>query len=121
MLDWEIIRTFVAIFLPTVALMAGTFWKVMAMIQRLETDGAAMIRRLENEHDESSKELHSRINRVREDMVHKSDIQKWQDVFTAELKDTRREVRAGITETNKRLDDILTMLAQPQSFHSRDK
>lgn len=82
------------------SILIGAFWKVVSMI-----------RRVEDEMDNSSKELHARINRVREDTVQKSDLDGHLTRLSNDMREMRQEHREATKDTNARLDALLAAIA----------
>jgi len=82
------------------SILAGAFWKLVSMV-----------RRVEDEMDRNSKELHARINRVREDTVQKSDLDGHLTRLSSDMRDMRQEQREATKDTNTRLDALLSAIA----------
>jgi len=78
------------------SLLAGAFWKLVLMV-----------RRVEDEMDVNSKELHARINRVREDTVHKSDLDRHLSRLSEDMHEMHKEQLQANKDTNARLDALL--------------
>lgn len=83
--------------------LVGAFWRLVGMIQRVEKDLAA-----------SASELHDRVNRVREDMVKKADLDGHLNRMSDDMREMRnnqsdaaKEQRDANQATNKRLDELM--------------
>lgn len=76
------------------------FWKVLSMI-----------RRVEDELDTNSRELHARVSRIREETVHKSDLDGHLARLSQDMREMRTEQRAATKDTNQRLDALLAAIA----------
>lgn len=99
--DWKwIIGIAVTLTLGWGSIMIGAFWRLVSMI-----------RRVEDEMDNSSKELHARINRVREDTVQKSDLDVHLTRLSSDMREMRNEQREATKITNTRLDALLAAIA----------
>lgn len=99
--DWKwIIGIAVTLTLGWGSLLAGAFWKLVSMV-----------RRVEDEMDSNSKELHARINRVREDTVQKSDLDGHLTRLSEDMREMRNEHRQATKDTNTRLDALLSAIA----------
>jgi len=99
--DWKwIIGVAVTVTLGWGSLLAGAFWRLVSMI-----------RRVEDEVSENSKELHARINRVREDTVQKSDLDGHLTRLSEDMREMRKEQREATKDTNTRLDALLSAIA----------
>ena len=81
-------------------ILAGAFWRLVWMIRRVEDDVG-----------NNSKELHARINRVREDTVHKSDLDGHLNRLLNDMREIRDEHRQSRKDTNARLDALLSAIA----------
>jgi len=81
-------------------IMIGAFWRLVSMI-----------RRVEDEVNGNSKELHARINRVREDTVQKSDLDGHLNRLLNDMREIRDEHRQSRKDTNARLDALLSAIA----------
>ena len=81
-------------------ILAGAFWRLVSMI-----------RYVEHEVDNNSKELHARINRVREDTVQKSDLDGHLLRLSSDMREMRDEHRQSTKDTNARLDALLSAIA----------
>ena len=81
-------------------ILIGAFWRLVSMI-----------RRVEDEVDGNSKELHARINRVREDTVQKSDLDGHLTRLSNDMREMRQEHREATKDTNARLDALLSAIA----------
>ena len=98
-LQWTIgIAVTITLFFGTT--MVGAFWKIVAMVKKVEESM-----------EDSSKELHARINRVREDTVHKSDLEGHLTRLGTEMRDMRQEQRDATKSTNERLDKLIDAMA----------
>lgn len=99
--DWKwIIGIAVTLTLGWGSILIGAFWRLVSMI-----------RRVEDEMDNSSKELHARINRVREDTVQKSDLDGHLTRLSNDMREMRQEHRDATKATNERLDALVTAVA----------
>lgn len=99
--DWRwIIGTAVTLTLGWGSLLGGMFWKLVSMI-----------RRMEDEVDSNSKELHARINRVRNDTVQKSDLDGHLSRLSEDMREMRNDHRHATKDTNTRLDALLSAIA----------
>jgi len=81
-------------------ILTGAFWRLVSMI-----------RRVEGEVNGNSKELHARINRVREDTVQKSDLDGHLNRLLNDMREMRDEHRQSRKDTNARLDALLSAIA----------
>lgn len=99
--DWKwVIGIAVTLTLGWGSILIGAFWRLVSMI-----------RRVEDEMDNSSKELHARINRVREDTVQKSDLDGHLTRLSNDMREMRQEHREATKDTNARLDALLAAIA----------
>ena len=99
--DWQwIIGLGVTLSLGWGSLLIGAFWRIVAMIRRVEQDAHT-----------SAKELHTRINRTREHMVQKSDHDGQLALLTQNMREMRQEQREATKDTNARLDALLAAIA----------
>lgn len=57
-------------------------------------------------------QLHERVNRVRDEYVRRVDLDDHVKQLRDGMKEMRDETREGLKETNKRLDQLLAVLAQ---------
>lgn len=57
-------------------------------------------------------QLHDRVNRVRDEYVKRVDLDDHVRQLREGMKERRDETREGLKETNKRLDQVLAVLAQ---------
>ncbi|WP_313026620.1 hypothetical protein [Brucella sp.] len=57
-------------------------------------------------------QLHERVNRVRDEYVRRVDLDDHVRQLRDGMKEMRDETREGLKETNKRLDQVLAVLAQ---------
>lgn len=55
---------------------------------------------------------HDRVNRVRDEYVRRVDLDDHVKQLREGMKEMRDETREGLKETNKRLDQVLAVLAQ---------
>lgn len=83
------------------SILVGAFWRVVAMV-----------RRVEDEMDRNHSELHARVDRVREDTVHKSDVDGHIARLSADMRDMRQEQQKATHDLNQRLDALLTELSK---------
>jgi len=81
-------------------ILIGAFWRLVSMI-----------RRVEDEVGNNSKEMHARINRVREDTVQKSDLDGHLNRLLNDMREMRDEHRQSRKDTNARLDALLSAIA----------
>lgn len=79
------------------SILIGAFWRLVSMI-----------RRVEDEMDKNDRELHARVNRVREDTVQKADLDGHLSRLSADMREMRDEHRAATAATNNRLDALLS-------------
>lgn len=82
------------------SILIGAFWRLVSMI-----------RRVEDEVDESSKELHARINKTREETVQKADLEGHLARLSNDMREMRHEHRASTKDVNARLDALLAAIA----------
>lgn len=82
-----------------VGLSAGIFWKIQARIDVVERKAA-----------EGDKELHGRVNRVRETMVHKQELDNHIQHLRSEMQEMRAEQREANRYTAERLDKLLDVI-----------
>lgn len=78
----------------------GAFWRLVSMI-----------RRVEDKADSNGKELHARIDKVRDDTVHKSDLDGHLTRLSSDMREMRDEHRQSSKDTNARLDALLSAIA----------
>lgn len=90
----------VTIALAWTSALIGAFWRLMAMIRGVE-------RRVED----SEKEIHGRIDRVREDKVNKADLDGHLKRLSDDMREMRQEQREATKDTNARLDALLSAIA----------
>lgn len=90
----------VSILLAWLSILAGAFWKIMGIIRRVERDS-----------QQADEHLHARVNRMREDTVHKADLHDLGVRLSADMKEMRQEHRDATTATNNRLDALLAAIA----------
>jgi CHASE3 domain sensor protein len=88
----------------TVALIA-TFRSLSASMQNGEDRLAASLK-------EGDDQLHERVNRVKDEYVRRVDLDDHVRQLRDGMKEMRDETREGLKETNKRLDQVLAVLAQ---------
>jgi septal ring factor EnvC (AmiA/AmiB activator) len=81
-------------------ILVGAFWRLVSMI-----------RHVEDEVGNNSKDLHARINRVREDTVQKSDLDAHLNRLLNDMREIRDEHRQSRKDTNARLDALLSAIA----------
>ena len=81
-------------------ILIGAFWRLVSMI-----------RHVEDEVGNNSKDLHARINRVREDTVQKSDLDAHLNRLLNDMREIRDEHRQSRKDTNARLDALLSAIA----------
>lgn len=96
-LKW-IIGIEVTVTLAWGSILIGAFWKLLGMIRRVEEDM-----------DKKEKELHSRINRVREETVQKSELDGHLQRLGSDMREMRQEHRDATKATNYRLDKLLEL------------
>lgn len=82
------------------SILAGAFWRIMGIIRRVET-----------QMKDADNQLHSRVNRVREDTVHKADLADLSSRISKDLHEIRDEQRSANNATNQRLDALLNAIA----------
>ena len=107
-LKW-LIGIAVTLFLFWGSMLGAAFWRIMGTI-----------RKVEEAVEQGDKELHARINRVREDTVRKSDLTDLSVGLRDEMKEMRQEYRKGTDATNTRLDVLLAAVAN-RNNHSGQK
>jgi len=61
-------------------------------------------------------QLHERVNRVRDEYVRRVDLDDHVKQLRDGMKEMRDETREGLKETNKRLDQVLAVLAQDKKM-----
>jgi hypothetical protein len=99
--EWQwIIGLGVTLSLGWGSILAGVFWKIMAMIGKADDQAK-----------EGDKELHGRITRLREDTVHKTDLTELSARLSKDLHEIRDEQRTANNATNLRLDALLNAIA----------
>ena len=74
----------------------GAFWKLVAMVKKVEDSMEA-----------NDKELHARINQVTQTTVQKADLDSQVGRINEELREMRSEQREASRSTNERLDRLL--------------
>ncbi|MCY1370286.1 hypothetical protein D9M69_573730 [compost metagenome] len=72
----------------------------------------ATFRSLSSSIRDGDNQLHERVNRVRDEYVRRVDMDDHVKQFRDGIKEMRDETREGMKETNKRLDQVLAVLAQ---------
>lgn len=80
--------------------LVGAFWRLLIMIKSAETQAKT-----------GDDLLHDRINRMRDDTVHKSDLSDLSARLTKDLHEIRDEQRTANNNTNLRLDALLNAIA----------
>lgn len=99
--DWRwLIGLAVTLSLGWGSILIGAFWRLLGMIRRVEDDMGR-----------NEKELHGRINRIREDTVLKSDLDRHVAQMSEEVRALRTELRNSSQEHTNRLDALLAALA----------
>ena len=98
-LKW-LIGIAVTLFLFWGSMLGGAFWRIMGTI-----------RKVEDAVEKGDKELHERINRVREDTVRKADLVDLGTGLRDDMKEMRQEHRDATKATNSRLDALLAAIA----------
>lgn len=88
-------------FIAFLSILVGAFWKLVAMIGRVEKSMEA-----------NDRELHGRINRVREETVHKTDLDGHLSRLSSDMRDMRAEHQRATQSTNERLDKLLEALSR---------
>lgn len=83
------------------SILVGTFWKVVAMIRKVEEDLA-----------KDNKELHSRINRLAQSSVNRDDLDRHLTRLSTEMRDMREEQRQSSKDMNERLDSLLSAIVR---------
>ncbi|MBA8818999.1 hypothetical protein BRY73_20005 [Ochrobactrum sp. P6BS-III] len=71
----------------------------------------AAFRSLSNSQKAGDDQLHDRVNRVRDEYVRRVDLDDHVKQLRDGMKEMRDETREGLKETNKRLDQVLAVLA----------
>ena len=105
-LKWAIgIIVTVTVFIGGV--LVGAFWKVVGMIKEERTKSS-----------ENTKELHARIDRVRDETVKKSDLDAHIMRLGSDIRDMRKEQQEASAATNARLDALVA--AMSTRFRSGD-
>lgn len=89
------------------SILAGAFWRIMAIIRKVEAQAK-----------EGDDRLHSRVNRVREDTVHKADLAEVSARISKDLHEIRDEQRSATRDTNTRLDALLNAIANRNGMKS---
>jgi uncharacterized membrane protein YhiD involved in acid resistance len=74
---------------------AGFFWRILGMI-----------RRLEDEMDRNTKELHQRVNTLRDDTVKKTDVEREFAILRQTMLEMREDQKATAKETREVLASI---------------
>jgi len=59
--------------------------------------------------------LHSRINQVRDEYVRRHDMDIQMNQLRESVRELREELRTGLRETNKRLDQIIAVMAREKT------
>lgn len=93
--------------------LGGTF--TVALIATFRSLSASMKSgedRLSTAIKDGDDQLHERVNRVRDEYVRRVDMDDHVKQFRDGIKEMRDETREGLKETNKRLDQVLAVLAQ---------
>ncbi|MBM6397940.1 hypothetical protein ACFW0F_15255 [Brucella anthropi] len=72
----------------------------------------ASFRSLAKSQKDGDDQLHDRVNRVRDEYVRRVDLDDHVKQLRDGMKEMRDETREGLKETNKRLDQVLAVLAQ---------
>ena len=80
-------------------LFVGAFWRIVGMIKDVRVNSS-----------ENTKELHARIDRVREDTVQKSDLDGHLNRIYSEMREGRQEQREATKATSARLDALIATL-----------
>lgn len=81
-------------------ILAAAFWRLVGMIQKVESDM-----------DDNNKEIHSRVNRIREETVHKADLDGHLSRLSQDMREMRDDHRQATKDTNARLDALLAAIA----------
>ncbi|MDH7787629.1 uncharacterized protein YlxW (UPF0749 family) [Ochrobactrum sp. 19YEA23] len=71
----------------------------------------AAFRSLSKSQKDGDDQLHDRVNRVRDEYVRRVDLDDHVKQLRDGMKEMRDETREGLKETNKRLDQVLAVLA----------
>lgn len=85
-------------------ILIGAFWRLLGMIRRVEA-----------QMQQEDSQLHARINRVREDSVHKADLTELATRLNGTMREMRQEHREASKATNDRLDALLAAIANRNS------
>ena len=88
---------------------AGAVWQILRRIARVEENSKA-----------SDDALHERINKVREDTVHKSDLHDLGTRLDASIKEMRDQQQSSTNATNLRLDTLLAAIANRNETRGKD-
>lgn len=99
MLQW-LVGIAVTITLGWVTILVGAFRSVMSVVR-------------DNEDRSKSRDddLHTRINRVREDTVYKTDLTEISIRLSQDMREMRAEHQNAANATNKRLDALMVAIA----------
>ena len=100
----------VTLSLGWITILVGAFRSVMNVVRDNETVSK---RRVD--------ELHTRVNRVREDVVHKSDLNEISLRLSQDMREMRIEHQASSTATNERLDALMSAIVIRNNSHNNDK
>lgn len=79
----------------------GAFWRVIAMIRKVDDDAT-----------ERTDALHSRVNRVREDMASKADLDNHLQSLQSEMRAIRRAQSEQAGAMNSRMDALMQAVVQ---------
>lgn len=100
-------------------LLVGAFRSVLTRISKAEADSREHVNSVEGKMSLAVGELHQRVTRVREDTVHKSDLNDMSARVSSELREMRDANAKAHATTNERLDKLLAAIANRNSSHNR--
>lgn len=110
--DWKwFIGIGVSITTAYAGILVGAFRSILTRISKAEGEARKQVVHLDGKTTEAVTELHRRVNRVREDTVHKSDLTEMSARVSSELREMREANAKAHTATNARLDQLLAAIA----------
>lgn len=89
---------------------------LIAAFRSLSTSQKSAEDRLATAIKDGDDQLHERVNRVRDEYVRRVDLDDHVRQLRDGMKEMRDETREGLKETNKRLDQVLAVLAQDKKW-----
>ncbi|MCC4243432.1 hypothetical protein [Stappia indica] len=92
-----------------VSWLAGAVIALVTMIGGIIARDRQLARMIQD----GDEKLHDRINRVREDMVHRSDLDGHIQRLDKSVGELRSDVKEQGKETTRRLDTLVTLLSKP--------